>query len=122
MLGYGKLTPIGKYRLQGRGGLGIKTFNITKKTGVVAAATVVGDTTELYVVSEQAQVLRTNLSEISSMGRLTQGVTIFKPQTGDKVSSIACVNLERWNQVAESQPPRSANGKSNNEVPLEGIN
>ena len=121
-LGYGKLTPIGKYRQQGRGGVGIKTFNITKKTGAVAAAAVVRDTTELYVVSEQAQVLRTNLSEISSMGRLTQGVTIFKPQPGDKVASIACVNLDRWNQAEEEPAARSTtNGKSDAQIPLEGL-
>ena len=111
-LGYGKLTPISKYRLQGRGGIGIKTFNITKKTGAVAAAAVVDDTTEVYVVSEQAQVLRTSLSEISSMGRLTQGVTIFKPQPGDKVASIACVSLDRWEQPKEAAARGATNGKS----------
>jgi DNA gyrase subunit A len=91
-LGFGKLTRTDEYRRQGRGGKGIKTFNIRPKTGPVAAAEIVDESKEVYVVSEQAQVLRTSLSEISSMGRSTQGVTIFKPQPGDAVASIACVS------------------------------
>jgi DNA gyrase subunit A len=110
--GYGKLTPLSAYRRQGRGGVGIKTFTITKKTGVVAAAEVVDDSTEVYVVSEQAQVLRTSLSEISSMGRTTQGVTIFKPQPGDSVASIACVKALDIPDDTDETPAKS-NGRSN---------
>ncbi len=91
-LGFGKLTPLSSYRAQGRGGIGIKTFNIRPKTGPVADAQVIDDSKEIYVVSEQAQVLRTSLSEIRSMGRATQGVTIFKPADGDAVASISCVS------------------------------
>ncbi len=113
-LGYGKLTPTSEYRRQGRGGKGIKTFNIRSKTGPVAAAEIVDDSKEVYVVSEQAQVLRTSLSEISSMGRATQGVTIFKPQKGDAVSSIACVSdLDVGSSDDKSKGP-SANGTSVN--------
>ena len=113
-LGYGKLTPLDKYRRQGRAGVGIKTFNITKKTGRVAAAEIVDESKEVYVVSEQAQVLRTNLSEIRSIGRITQGVTIFKPQPGDAVSSIACVqDLEKAEEAAEAKAKPSTNGRSN---------
>ena len=91
-LGYGKLTQLNKYRTQRRGGVGIKTFNITKKTGNVAAAELVEDDKEVYVVSEQANVIRTSIEEIRNTGRATQGVTIFKPAPGDKVTSIACVS------------------------------
>lgn len=91
-LGFGKLTKLSEYRVQGRGGIGVKTLNITRKTGPVAAAEVIDDSKEVYMVSEQAQVLRTNLSEIRSTRRATQGVTIFKPQPGDAVASIACVS------------------------------
>ena len=91
-LGYGKITPLSSYRVTGRGGKGIKTFNIRSKTGVVADAQVIDDSKEVYVVSKQAQVLRTSLSEIRSMGRATQGVTIFKPAEGDSVASISCVS------------------------------
>ena len=117
-LGYGKLTPISKYRRQGRAGFGVKTFNITKKTGAVAAAESVDDSTEVYVVSEQAQVLRTSLSEIRSMGRATQGVTIFRPQPGDKVASIACVNdLIGPEEALKPADQPSGNGKGNGQFP-----
>jgi DNA gyrase subunit A len=108
-LGYGKLTPISEYRRQGRGGKGIKTFNIKPKTGPVAAAEVVDDSKEVYVVSEQAQVIRTSLSEISNMGRATQGVTIFRPQDGDAVASIACVS----DLIPEDGRQLSLDGASN---------
>ena len=91
--GFGKLTPVSEYRQQGTGGFGLATFDIQpRKTGPVAVAEVVDDSKELYLVSEQAQVLRTNLSEIkTTIGRKTQGVTIFRLQSGDAVASIACV-------------------------------
>lgn len=121
-LGYGKLTLLSKYRRQGRAGFGIKTFSITKKTGKVAAAAIIEDSKEVYVVSEQAQVLRTSLSEIRSIGRVTQGVTIFKPQPGDSVSSIACVkSLESIEESKNPAPKPSTNGKGNGQLPLNGI-
>ena len=92
--GYGKLTPVSEYRRQSRAGYGLVTFKIQpRKTGKVAVAEVVDDSKELYLVSEQAQVIRTNLSEIkTTIGRKTSGVTIFKLQKGDVVASIACVS------------------------------
>ena len=90
--GYGKLTPVSKYLRKGRNVLGVGTFKITRTTGVVAVAEVVDDSEELYLVSEQAQVQRTNLSEISTtIGRRTSGVIIMRLAKGDVVSSIACV-------------------------------
>ena len=89
--GYGKLTYLKSYPSQGRSGLGVKTMSVTKRTGKVAAAEVIADSDEVYVVSEQAQVIRTNLSEIRSTGRATQGVRIFNPKEGDAVASISCV-------------------------------
>ena len=111
--GYGKLTPMSKYTRQRRGGQGLITFKVTRRTGKVAAAQMVDDSREVYVVSEKAQVIRTNLSEIRSIGRITQGVTIFKPQPGDAVSSIACVDdLEKRQPPAEEAKAR-VNGKGN---------
>ncbi|MBM3945198.1 MAG: DNA gyrase subunit A, partial [SAR202 cluster bacterium] len=89
--GYGKLTALKNYKTQSRGGIGLLTLRVTPKTGPVAAASVVDETQQVYLVSEQAQVMRTNLSEISSRGRVTQGVIVFKPDEGDAVSAIACV-------------------------------
>ena len=115
-LGRGKVNPLSEYRRQGRGGLGLRAFKITKNTGLIADAQLVDETNEVYLVSEKAQVMRTDLSEIRSLtGRITQGVTIFKPRSGDSVSSIACVgdfeieDEEEDSKDAKSKP--SKNGK-----------
>ena len=106
--GYGKLTNLKNYKTQGRGGLGIKTMSVTKRTGPVAAAEVIADSDEVYVVSEKAQVIRTSLSEIRSMGRATQGVRIFTPNEGDAVASISCVGeLEVPEAKVAPTPPAS---------------
>ena len=116
--GFGKLTPISEYRKQGRGGYGLATFAIQpRKTGTVAVAEVVDDSKELYLVSEQAQVLRTSLSEITTtIGRKTKGVTIFKLDKGDSVASIACVRS--LDSPAATAPAKSVgkpkNGKAKN--------
>ncbi len=113
--GFGKLTALKHYRRQTRGGKGLKTFNITSRTGQVAAAEVVTEDLEVYVISEQAQVLRTNLSEISSRSRITQGVTVFKLPKSDSVSSISCCeNLTETEQVdvAALNLQLGGNGKS----------
>jgi DNA gyrase subunit A len=115
--GYGKLTDLNRYRHQGRGGSGTKTLNITRKTGKLAAAQVIADSDEVYVVSEKAQVIRTSLSEIRSTGRATQGVTIFKPQPGDSVASIACVGKFDVPEDSEVATELPTNGKGSEKVP-----
>ena len=111
--GFGKLTDLNRYRRQGRRGSGIKTLNLTKKTGPVAAAEVIADSDEVYVVSRKAQVLRTSLSEIRSTGRAAQGVTILKPQPGDTVASIACVRHLKAPSGDENPPAAKTKGKDN---------
>ncbi len=115
--GYGKLTDLKRYRSQGRGGSGITTLKITRKTGPVAAAEVIADSDELYIASEKGQVLRTNLSEIRNTGRAAQGVTIFKPQPGDAVASIACVRDLQELEAAAASGKNGKNGKSNGQIP-----
>jgi DNA gyrase subunit A len=92
--GFGKRTPIDEYKLQGRGGSGIKTANITKKTGTVVAARLLEaeDTRDLLVMSVGGQVIRTRLSSVSVLGRATQGVRIMRfKEEDDKVASTAIV-------------------------------
>lgn len=91
-LGYGKKTPIKEYKVQGRGGSGIKTSAVTAKTGPVIAGLIVGSDGELIAMSQKSQVIRTDLSEIRSSGRQTQGVRVMTLRAGDKIA--ACVVLE----------------------------
>lgn len=78
--GYGKRTPIEEYKIQGRGGSGIKTASITSKTGPIVASRLVqsDDVRDVLVVSEGGQVVRTALKTVSQLGRATQGVRIMR--------------------------------------------
>lgn len=90
--GYGKRTDINEYRTQGRGGSGVKTANITSKTGSLAASFVLsGGEEDLIVISQKGQVIRTAISQIAKLSRSTQGVRIMRLGDGDKVASAACV-------------------------------
>lgn len=90
--GYGKKTPISEYKIQNRGGSGIKTGNVTVKTGEIIASQVVSDEEEEAVaMSKKSQVIRLGLSEIPSLGRSTQGVRIMKLHEGDAIASFICL-------------------------------
>ena len=90
--GFGKRTDIKEYKLQGRGGSGVKTVNITPKTGNLIAAKILnGQEEDLIVISEKGQVIRTKISQIAKLSRSTQGVRLMKLETGDKVASAACI-------------------------------
>jgi len=89
--GYGKRTNIQEYRAQGRGGSGIKTANITAKTGEIVSAKLLTEEKDLIVISQKAQVIRTKISQISKLSRATQGVRIMRLQEKDKVASVICI-------------------------------
>jgi len=90
--GYGKRTDVNQYRVQGRGGSGIKTAQITAKTGELIFTKILsGEEEDLIVISQKGQVIRTNVNSISILGRATQGVRIMRLDEGDKVASGACV-------------------------------
>ncbi|HWC57994.1 MAG TPA: DNA gyrase subunit A [Candidatus Paceibacterota bacterium] len=86
--GIGKKTAIGEYKVQKRGGSGIKTAKVTSKTGVIMAAMVVRDGTELVAMSKKGQVIRVDLATIPTSGRQTQGVTIMKLRPGDTLATV----------------------------------
>ncbi len=89
--GYGKRTETKEYRMQTRGGSGIKTANVTPKTGEVVFAKVLSGEEELVVISRQAQVIRTSIDSIPKISRSTQGVRLMRLEEGDKVASAACM-------------------------------
>ncbi|HBE89728.1 MAG TPA: DNA gyrase subunit A [Candidatus Andersenbacteria bacterium] len=81
--GYGKRTPLADYRLQHRGGTGIKTAHITAKTGRLVQAAIINKqnltTSDLLIISEKGQVIRINSNTVSQQSRATQGVKVMKP-------------------------------------------
>lgn len=90
--GYGKQTPIDEYKIQNRGGSGIKTSNVTSKTGeIIASWVVTGVEEEAVAMSKKSQVIRLALSEIPTLGRSTQGVRIMKLREGDAIASFICL-------------------------------
>jgi DNA gyrase subunit A len=89
--GYGKKTSLNKYKPQKRGGVGIKTAKVTKKTGDLVCAQVITDQKNLIAISQKAQVIKIEVSSISQLNRTTQGVRIMKLKKGDKVASVTCV-------------------------------
>jgi len=89
--GYGKKTKIKEYRIQKRGGGGIKTARVTEKTGnLVAAKVLTPELEEIIAISKKGQILKTKLSEIPELGRQTQGVRIMSIRSGDGVASLTC--------------------------------
>ena len=92
--GYGKRTDLTEYKVQGRGGSGIKTANVTTKTGDMVTGRIVNakDDRDLFVMSDGSQVIRTSLSSISVLGRATQGVRIMSfKKDKDQVASVTLV-------------------------------
>jgi DNA gyrase subunit A len=87
--GYGKKTKLSEYKLQKRGGSGIKTVKVTEKTGMLMVARVVtAENEELLAVSKDSQVIRTEVTSIPTLGRDTQGVRIMKLRDGDSLASF----------------------------------
>ena len=93
--GYGKQTPLSEYKVQGRGGSGIKTAEVTAKTGEIIGAKVLeGEETkeqEIVVISKKGQVIRCGAGEIATLSRATQGVRVMKMREGDAIASMVAL-------------------------------
>lgn len=87
--GYGKRTPLEDYRPQGRAGMGIKTMNVTTKTGKVVGAEIVDNDDQLVLMTEKAKAIKLRIKEIRTVGRIAQGVKLINLQPEDRVKSIA---------------------------------
>lgn len=89
--GYGKRTPISEYPIHHRGGQGVKTIQVTDKKGPLSGMKIVGRAHELMLISEEGVVIRVKATDISSLGRSTQGVKVMNVSDSDRVSAIARV-------------------------------
>jgi len=89
--GYGKKTEVRQFRLQKRGGTGIKAANITGKTGDIVSSKLIVSEEDIIVISRKGQVIRTLISAVPILGRATQGVRIMRLDQEDKVASAAFV-------------------------------
>lgn len=87
--GFGKRTPVADYPLQNRGGQGVYTIQMTERKGKLAAMKTVGPQHELFIITENATVIRVKTDEISQTGRATQGVKMMSVADGDRVTAVA---------------------------------
>lgn len=103
--GLGKMTPVEEYRLQGRGGTGVKAAQLTAKTGDIIGAHVLleGEDGDLLCISRQGQMIRMRLSDIPSRGRATQGVIVMRLNGGDKVATMSVIMEDKEAEEAIAQ-------------------
>ena len=121
--GYGKRTDVDEYRLQTRGGMGVKTLNVTEKNGRLASLCAVNDDLDLIATTNKGITIRMHCADISQTGRAAQGVKLIRLRDDQHVSSIAIVEREddeavedvasqATNPVADSQVEEASSTQS----------
>jgi DNA gyrase subunit A len=122
--GYGKRSDIDDYRVTNRGGKGVKTLNITEKTGALIAIKEVTDSDDLMIINKSGIIIRMAVSNLRVMGRATQGVRLIKINEGDAIAAVTKVDVEEEGQDLEGGngdlPDDTGNGGILNEENGEG--
>jgi DNA gyrase subunit A len=108
--GYGKRSAVNEYRITKRGGKGIKTINVTEKTGKLVAIKQVADEDELMIINRSGITIRIKVEELRIMGRATQGVRLIKLNDDDSISSVE--KIQRVEGEAESETDIAENQNS----------
>ena len=126
--GYGKRTAVGEYLRGGeeagpqkRGGMGLKSYNVTDKTGHVADVRMVKGEEDVLIVADDGTIIRTGVSGVSVLGRATQGVRIMRPNEGAKVISAALTEPEDEDEPTSDEAADAAEDAAGSaEAPKEG--
>ena len=100
--GYGKRTDLDEYRVTNRGGKGVKTINITDKTGDLIAIQAVTDENDLMIINRSGVTIRTKVEQIRVAGRATQGVKIINLREGDVIASVMAVPVSDEEEIEEN--------------------
>ncbi len=100
--GFGKRTDLDEYRITNRGGKGVKTINITEKTGALISVQAVNDDDDLMIINKSGITIRTAVSGIRMAGRATQGVKIINLREGDEIASVTVVPRSDEDEAAEA--------------------
>lgn len=101
--GFGKRSEIDEYRLTSRGGKGVKTINITEKTGSLVAVKKVTDENDLMIINKSGVTIRVSVSDIRLAGRATQGVKLISLRDGDSIAAVCSVNKSEEKLVENGQ-------------------
>ena len=115
--GYGKRTDLEEYRITNRGGKGVKTINITEKTGKLISIQAVTDENDLMIINRSGLTIRTAVSQIRLAGRATQGVRIINLREGDAIASVMAVPAA--GDEDEVHPAEPAEGVASSAAPAE---
>ena len=103
--GFGKRSVINDYRIQGRGGMGVKTVNVTEKNGKLNTLTSVSQNDDLIITTTKGIVIRMHVATISQTGRNTQGVILMKLKDDNKIATIAVVDHQEEEEILEDIAP-----------------
>ena len=118
--GYGKRTPVEEYRITNRGGLGIKNYMVTEKTGPVVGIKVVDGGEDLLLVTQAGILIRTHVDTIRTAGRATQGVIVMRfKEEADRVISLALADREEESTNSEESVENQASTEPETESNLE---
>ena len=101
--GYGKRSDIEDYRITNRGGKGVKTINITDKTGSLIALKDVTDNDDLMIITQYGNILRSSVSALRIMGRATQGVRLINLKENDIIASVAIVSVNEEEEGSDKE-------------------
>jgi len=115
--GYGKRTPVDQYPIQKRGGMGVKTIQVTAKKGRLAGMKIVMPGHELMLISEDGVVIRVKAEDISMLGRSTQGVKVMNVCETDRVSAIARVVAKKKKRAVTVEGQQALIEEAANRVP-----
>jgi DNA gyrase subunit A len=109
--GFGKRSVLAEYRITNRGGKGVKTLNITPKTGPLIAMVNVVDSDDLMIINKSGIAIRLPVGQLREMGRATQGVKLINLKGGDKIAAITKIQEEAFNGIeieeGEEDPPEN---------------
>ncbi len=114
--GYGKRTNLEDYRITNRGGKGVKTLQITEKTGKLIAIKAVCDENDLMIINRSGLTIRIPVSDVRLSGRATQGVKVINLRTGDSIASVIPVPKSEENETLSEESASSSNSESSDET------
>jgi len=128
--GYGKRSNVDDYRITNRGGKGVKTLNITEKTGSLIAIKHVTDKDDLMIINKSGIAIRMAVEDMRVMGRATQGVRLIKLNEGDGIAAVAKIEIsedeyaensvEEENESSDSESPSDTGNDTENQAETEG--
>lgn len=125
--GFGKRSDLDDYRITNRGGKGVKTLNITEKTGALIAVKEVTDNDDLMIINRSGVIIRMAVANLRVMGRATQGVRLIKIDEGDSIAAVTKVDVEEApgngdlkeftdNEISMESPSDTTNSEDVNEI------